>query len=569
MQDRDSSTRAENPARIGKTLGKTSEKDSLPAGSTRKYSFGEFHFDPAEHRLLLRGEPVSLRNRPLQVLHYLIEHRGRLVELSELLGSIWGAEDVYHDALRKAVGSIRTALGDDSQKPRFIETQWGKGYRFIGEVIEEGPETLASPLNNPVAPEGLPVSRPTEAARGGGPGTIPTEWRWPRYTRIAAGIAAAVALVAATVVVRNARLTDRTRASAAPQALSSSALSPVNDAERTAYLEAQYLLSQRSSESIAQAIAIFEHIAQRDPRAGDAYAGLAECYGLGYWGFWKIDSDFAVRESAEYAQKAVHADPTSGYAHAQLAAAFLRQLKIPDAQTEFERALAIRPNDAEVHHAYAIFLDDTHRADSGIEEMKRAIDLQPLSLAYKTDLGMSYFFAKRYADAMAQYKSVLKLDPGYIEAHEYLASMYVFQAQWTQARTEYAAVDRLRGAHGGDFGQSPLRLITEFKTGEGRKARIGVQAIVASPSIAHSLSLARIYAQLGMSEDALRYLRLVVNSRSPEMFTVLDDPLLTPLHGNPEFEMLASRVSAVFTSPEAHHRVQAASLVLPAMLTRH
>jgi Tfp pilus assembly protein PilF len=348
-----------------------------------------------------------------------------------------------------------------------------------------------------------------------------------------------------------------------PPASSSSAPRHENEAQRAAYLEAQYLLSQRSSESIARAIAIFNQIIQADPRAGDAYAGLAECYALGYWGFWKIDADLAVRESAEYAQKAVHADPGSSYAHAQLAAAFLRQLNIRDAQTEFERALAIRPNDAEVHHAYAVFLDDTHRADSGIQEMKRAIDLQPLSLAYKTDLGMSYFFAKRYADAIAQYKSVLKLDPSYIEAHEYLASMYVFQEQWAQAREEYAAVDRLHGANAGDFGQSPLRLITEFKTGEERKARTGVQAILASPSIVHSYSLAKIYAQLGRSEDALRYLSQVVNSHSPEMFSVPDDPLLSPLHGNPEFESLAGKVSAVFTGPTEDNPVQAAALIIP------
>ena len=181
---------------------------------------------------------------------------------------------------------------------------------------------------------------------------------------------------------------------------------------------------------------------------------------------------------------------------------------------------------------------------------------------------MSYFFAKRYADAIAQYKSVLKLDSGYIEAHEYLASMYVFQAQWTQARDEYAAVDRLRGAHAGDFGQSPLRLITEFKTGEERKARTGVEAILALPSIAHSFGLARIYAQLGMPEDALRYLSQVVNSRSPEMFTVPDDPLLSPLHGKPQFEMLASKVSAVFTSPVEDRPVQAAALMIPGTLSR-
>jgi DNA-binding winged helix-turn-helix (wHTH) protein/tetratricopeptide (TPR) repeat protein len=513
---------------------------------------------------MFRGNSVALRNRPFEVLLYLVRHRGRLVEQSELLAEIWGASDVYHDALRKAVGSVRTALGDDSQAPRFIETHWGKGYRFIGQVIEERPDLL----NDPVTAETLPVPFPVESPGEIRPNASLTQVSQSTFLRVVAGIAGAALLAGVTVAAHNHRSTQSGNPDPAHRSSSSSAPRAENEAQQSAYHEAQYLLSQRNSESIGRAIGIFKQITQADPHAGDAYAGLAECYALGFWGFWKIDAELAVRTSAEYAQKAVLADPGSGYAHAQFAAALLRQLKIRDAQTEFERALAIRPDDPEVHHAYAIFLDDTHRAEGGIEEMKRAIELEPLSLAYKTDLGMSYFFADRYGDAMDQYKSVLKLDPDYVEAHEYLASMYVFQAQWIQARSEYAAIDRLLGVHAADFGQSPLRLITEFRTGEGRKARTGLQAMLASPSIMHSYNLARIYAQLGRREDALRYLSQVVNGRSPEMFSIPDDPLLTPLHGDPQFEILVSKVSSIFTSVEEDRPVEAATLVIPAMLTR-
>lgn len=568
MQSFDNSVEPDNPATIGNDSGKLWEKSAGAGDCPQTYRFGEFEIDPATRRLLLQGKPVALRNRPFEVLLYLVRHRGRLVEQSELLGAIWGASDVYHDALRKAVGSIRSSLGDDSQHPRFVETYWGKGYRFIGEVIEvdSGPETASL---SSLAVEAVPAHLPPESAGVAAPGVLlSSEKRRPRLTIVAAAVAAAVCLCGVTFAIRGDLSAQRTVSNAEPAAWSSPELTRNDDAERAAYLEAQYLLSQRTSESITRAIATFNLITQTDPRAADAYAGLAECYGLGYWEFWKIDPQTAVEKSAEYARRAVLANSDSGYAHAQLAAALFRQLRVGEAQREFERALAIRPNDAEVHHAYAVFLDDTHHADRGIQEMKRAIDLEPLSLAYKTDLGMSYFFAKRYADAIAQYKSVLKLDPGYVEAHEYLASMYVYQAQWAEARTEYAAVDRLRGNGAGDLGQSPLRVITEFRTGDEKKAQTGVQAILASPSATHSYALAKIYAQLGMPEDALRYLGQVVNSRSPEMFTIPEDPLLSPLHGNAVFETLASKVSAVFTNAVEDNPVQAAALVVPGTISQ-
>jgi DNA-binding winged helix-turn-helix (wHTH) protein/Tfp pilus assembly protein PilF len=577
MQSFDNSVGPDNPAKSGNDSGKLWENCADVGDRRQTYRFAEFEIDPANQRLLLCGKPVALRNRPFEVLLYLVQHRGRLVEQSELLGAIWGASDVYHNALRKAVGSVRSALGDDSQQPRFIETHWGKGYRFIGEVVDSGTLPAEGSLNNPSST--VPVSAPVQpqtAIPNGIPlvPAIASVWERGRFTRIAFGCAgigtiAIAALFLGTVIVARSHRSQIQSAQTldAPPAVSKSqGQFPQEEAQRADYHEAQYLLSQRRPESIVQAIERFERIVRSDPRSGEAYAALAECYALGYWGFWKIDPDLAAQISARYAEEAVRADPGSAYAHAQLAAALLRQLKVGDAQLEFERALAIRPNDAEVHHAYGVFLDDTYRADRGIAEMKRAIDLEPLSLAYKTDLGMSYFFAKRYEDAIAQYRSVLALDSSYVEAHEYLASMYVYQAKWAEARAEYAAIDRIRGTRAGDFGQSPLRVITEFRTGEEKKANTGVQAILASPSVKHAYALAKIYAQLGRPGDALRYLRQVVNSRTLEMFSMRDDPMLAPLHGDPEFEALANRVSTSFSPPVGNNPVQAVALAIPARI---
>jgi DNA-binding winged helix-turn-helix (wHTH) protein/Tfp pilus assembly protein PilF len=574
MQSFDISVEPENPAKSGNDSGKVWEKCAAAGDCLQAYRFGEFEIDPASRRLLLRGKPVPLRNRPFEVLLYLVTRHGRLVEQSELLAAIWGASDVYHDALRKAVGSIRSALGDDSHQPRFVETHWGKGYRFIGEVFDAASIPAKPDLSKPDPAEQprRPPATQTVAVKELQsillPAFVPRNLA-VRYTRIAAVIAIGVLFAGTAILARNRQPPIQlSRALARPPAAAAAPeLAAHEEARRANYHEAQYLLSQRRSETIGQAIKRFEQIVRSDPHAGDAYAALAECYALGYWGFWKIDPDRAAQMSARYAEEAVRVDPNSAYAHAQLAAALFRRLKIGEAQTEFERALAIRPDDAEVHHAYGVYLDDTHRADEGIEEMKRAIELEPLSLAYKTDLGMSYYFAMRYADAIAQYKSVLKLDPGYVEAHEYLASMYVYQAQWARATAEFAAIDRLRGTRTADFGQSTLRLITEFKTGKGRKAQTGVQAILASPSLTHSYALAKIYAQLGRPQDSLRYLREVVDSRTPEMFSVPDDPLLLPLHGNPEFEALANRAAAIFSPPLVNNPIEAAALAIPTTIT--
>ncbi len=98
------------------------------------FEFGEFRLEQHAHELRRNGAEIHLAERPFQVLTFLIENRDRLVERRELLDRFWDGHDVYDDALRKCVGSIRNALGDTQRPARFIETRYGAGYRFIGAV---------------------------------------------------------------------------------------------------------------------------------------------------------------------------------------------------------------------------------------------------------------------------------------------------------------------------------------------------------------------------------------------------------------------------------------------------
>ncbi len=100
------------------------------------YSLGEFTLDPGKKLLTCEGAAVHLANRPFQVLLHLIENRDRMVSRAELLDLFWDGKDVYENTLTKCVGAIRKALNDTLEQPRFIETQWAKGYRFIGALEE-------------------------------------------------------------------------------------------------------------------------------------------------------------------------------------------------------------------------------------------------------------------------------------------------------------------------------------------------------------------------------------------------------------------------------------------------
>ena len=106
------------------------------------YRWADFELEPAARRLSRGGVRIHLTKKPFAILIYLIEHRDRIVTRDELLKEFWDGHDVYEETLTKSVGAIRKALGESPDAPRYIETRWAEGYRFVGD-IQESPDSLA------------------------------------------------------------------------------------------------------------------------------------------------------------------------------------------------------------------------------------------------------------------------------------------------------------------------------------------------------------------------------------------------------------------------------------------
>src|SRR5213078_665628 len=119
------------------------EKPSMAVQMRKRYLLGDVVLEPKARHLSKAGVPVHLTRKPFQVLLYLVEHHDRLVTRRELLDHFWEGHDVYDETLTKCVGTIRKALDDPTEDPRFIETHWAEGYRFVCHVEEQliPPET--------------------------------------------------------------------------------------------------------------------------------------------------------------------------------------------------------------------------------------------------------------------------------------------------------------------------------------------------------------------------------------------------------------------------------------------
>lgn len=121
----------------------------------RYYVFGGFSLDAGERRLLgANGEPISLSSRAFDVLHYLVQHPGEIIDKGTLMTAVWPNSIVEENNLNQAIAALRKALGEVAGEHRFIITIPGRGYRFVPEV--RTPSSLqGSPTPAVPQPEGV------------------------------------------------------------------------------------------------------------------------------------------------------------------------------------------------------------------------------------------------------------------------------------------------------------------------------------------------------------------------------------------------------------------------------
>jgi len=104
------------------------------------YTFDEYTLDMQRYELRRSRQRLTLEPLVFNVLAYLVQHHDRVIPKHELLDRLWGHTVVDDGSVRRCIRVARQVLSDAPQAPRFIETLYRRGYRFIAPV-----EPLAEP----------------------------------------------------------------------------------------------------------------------------------------------------------------------------------------------------------------------------------------------------------------------------------------------------------------------------------------------------------------------------------------------------------------------------------------
>jgi len=340
----------------------------------------------------------------------------------------------------------------------------------------------------------------------------------------------------ATAIAREIRVTINPREEAA---LHSAKV--VNPAAYESYLKGRYFWNKRTADGLSTALAYFNQAIEQDPSYAPAYSGLADTYALlGDWQYAVMTPGEALPKAKAAAMHAIALDPTLGEGHNSLAFCLDGfDWNFSEAGQEFERALALNPGYATAHHWYAWHLALLRRYDDALVEMRKALNLDPLSLVINADLSELLGLAGAYDEAIQQSRKTLELDPAFGLAHNHLGQAYLQKHLVGDAIAELEKAAALSGR-----APTCVANLARAYVAAGRRsdALLLLDELLKRSGPLHSYAseVAVIYTALGLRDKALDWLeRAAVERFNPG---VLLRPGLDPLRGDERFGQLLRRV---------------------------
>ncbi len=300
------------------------------------------------------------------------------------------------------------------------------------------------------------------------------------------------------------------------------------------YWQGRFYWNRRTPEWIRKGIECFEAAIRLDPNFAQAYAGLADSYGI-------VASGFPLQErltkAKAAAQRALELNENLAEAHTSLALVLYKfDLDWENAETHFRRAIELNPSYPTAHHWYGENLGIRGRFDEGLNELNHAESLDPFSLAIKTDIAETLYRAGRYDEALDKAKKVLEIDTEFIQAYRVIRHIYIKQnAPQAEIITTDLQIQRLL--------KTSLQTIAELQNIYQSKGwesywRKRQELLLNAPQPLYIIEVAEIHLLLDENEKAVAVLEKQVKAQELTVAFLRVEPLFDSLKSNQEFQNL-------------------------------
>ncbi len=319
---------------------------------------------------------------------------------------------------------------------------------------------------------------------------------------------------------------------------------PITFAAFEAYLRGRFFWNKRTLEGLEKSIDYYKRAIMLDPNYGKAYAALGDSYVLlsSYGGPSPAESLLRAREAAD---EALRLDPSLAEAHTVLAAVKIdNDWDWKGATREYQRALRLSPSYPTAHHWFSLHLSRLGRHKEAEAQIKRALELDPLSLIITTDAGEVFYCARNPNQALVYLNRALELDPNFAEAHLVLGKVYEQKGNFSRALAEFQIADKLFGGLPNVWALEGHALALAGKRAEANAIARKLE-IVSKQRYVSGVDKAIVYCGLGDASSAMSALDRAYQKRDKGLDILGADPLFDGCRSDARFQALLKRLQLV------------------------
>jgi len=305
------------------------------------------------------------------------------------------------------------------------------------------------------------------------------------------------------------------------------------------YVKGRYYLEQRTPESLHNAIDHFNQATAKDPTYAQAFAGLAKTYVV-LFDRQMISHDEASPKIRSATQRAIELDPTLGEPHAALAVLKEADWDWAGAEAEYRKAIGLNPNDPTSYHWYGILLQNLGKPKEGLEEIEKALALDPASPQINANHVSILTDLHRYDEAMAESNRLIAANSEFPPFYGYRSSVYWRlgnqDAYVADAVMQMKKIGHLEEAEAFAAGYRKAKLKGACN------ARIELLRNKSQREYVAPYEIAVNYGRMGDRDQTFQWLEKAYAERSGRMEYIKVEDAFIPFHSDPRYTDLLKRM---------------------------
>ena len=299
-------------------------------------------------------------------------------------------------------------------------------------------------------------------------------------------------------------------------------------------LKGSYFL-KKGYENTKKSMSYFKKAVELDPKYAKAHALIGETY-LYYSGMNLMTSGDAYAKARTYAQRSLDLNPYEPLAHMVMAYVHLfHDWDWEATRIEYEKAIEYGLTEQnEFITYYYIFLNKDY--DRAINIAKKRLETDPLSLENQWQLGLCYYFSRKFEEALECFNNTIELDPNFSDGHNWKGVVLGHFGQYNQAIKSHKRALEITGGEG----LAEIDIL-KVKIHMGKKEEVLQE--MGSINFTDPGDVAELYVMMGMKDEAIQWLERGYRERSIMMVTIKHSWVWDDIRDDPRFIEIYNRMN--------------------------